>query len=470
MSRNTLTAALVAVGLALMAGPGWARVGVEIWTDRGQDAVYKPGDLMQVKVRPSADAYLLVYEIDTDGYVRVLYPYRGQSGFVEGRRTLRVPDEDSNVELVVERNTGEAYLVALASEEPFDDMPWYLRPYDARSEGVDYEGVPDQDEQGVTSEGRIVGDPFVAMERIRRRVLRSPEDPGSFGTSYTSYYVHERVRYPRYLCYDCHRPNRWAWWDGFDPYYSTCSVVDFRINWGWSWGPGYWFGNTPYWCYVMRSDCPPRWRHGWNDPWYSSWDGYPRWTTIWGGPLVRYKSPPPPGYVPPSKYDDPNRWRGGARPLPPGFLAGDPDRGRYRPAVPIGRNREARDPDGSTPGVGRTARPGADRMPGREVRPGGEDSRQGDPVMRPRRDARPQPSGPARGDDGARAPRQERRESPAPAAQPHEEKHSQPAPAPAPASPPREERTERSSPPPPPPPAPAPRQDGGGSREKRGGR
>ena len=30
-------------------------------------------------------------------------------------------------------------------------------------------------------------------------------------------------------CNDCHRPGAWAWWDGFDPYYTHCSVVDFSV-------------------------------------------------------------------------------------------------------------------------------------------------------------------------------------------------------------------------------------------------
>ena len=43
------------------------------------------------------------------------------------------------------------------------------------------------------------------MERIRREVLTSPDDPDAFATSYTDYYTHTEVAYPRYLCNDCHR-------------------------------------------------------------------------------------------------------------------------------------------------------------------------------------------------------------------------------------------------------------------------
>src|SRR5207237_4509879 len=182
--------------------------------------------------------------IDAEGNVRLIAPEWGARGFVPGGETFQVPSPHSDMELVVQGPVGQGFLVAIASREPFQAMPWYLRPYNAQAEEIGYQGRPDDenDEDGVTAEGKIVGDPFVAMERIRRRVLAEPEDEESFATAYTSYYVHQAVRYPRYICYDCHRPNQWAWWDGFDPYYATCSVMDFRVNWSWAWGPAYWYG------------------------------------------------------------------------------------------------------------------------------------------------------------------------------------------------------------------------------------
>jgi hypothetical protein len=476
MSRITIIASVLAAAMLLAAPGAQARVGVEVWTDRGQDAVYRPGDLMQVKVRASDDAYLLVYEIDTEGNVLVLFPFHGQSGFVEGRRTLLVPDEGSNFELAVEKATGEGFIVALASAEPFRELPWFLRPYDPRSEGVEYEGQP-EDEDGVTADGRIVGDPFVAMERIRRRTVSTPGDAGSFGTGYVSYYVHERVRYPRYLCNDCHRPGRYAWWDGFDPYYTSCSVVDFRINWGWSWGPSYWFGDAPYFCYVLRTDCSPRWRHGWSGPWYSSWDGWSRWNTMWGGPLVRYKSPPPVGYIPPNKYHDPDRWRGrDAVPLPPGFLANSGGHEMRRSSLPLGRNREAR---GEDQGGARVTDPRQ-----RDVRPMGQPRQDGEArgEVRGDRRERPAPAWTPRGETYRPSDRRGDRPSDrggdrgSPSVAPKEGRGDRPAKAP-PRETPRDEKRDQ---------PPAPKQDhkggehrptppatpngGDGAREHRGGR
>ncbi|MBI5711180.1 MAG: DUF4384 domain-containing protein [Candidatus Eisenbacteria bacterium] len=456
MYRARWWTAVLVMGLALAPSAAHARgLGVDVWTDRGSDAVYAPGEEMLVKLRTSQDAYLLVYEIDSEGYVRVLFPHRGRSGFVEGRRTYHVPPDDARLSLVVQGELGEGYIVAIAAREPFGDLPWYLRPYDPQAEGVGYTGS-EEPEQGITSDGRIVGDPFVAMERIRRRVVARWEDRDGFGTAYVTYYVHQRVRYPRYICYDCHRPGRYAWWTGWDPYYSTCTYFDFRVNWGWYWGPGYWFGYVPYYCYVPLPACVPCYPSA---GWYSGWDGWRTWNGLWGGHLTRYKSPPPPGYTPPGKWDW-TRVRQGARPAPPGFLVADYGRGTgVRTQFPIGANR----PDREEQGAPRPTQRGGDdlRRPTITREPIGrspqDEGRPGTTVPprtydRPRGSERPMP--------GAQPPREERpapryerpRESPAPR---HEPARESPPPRidrpreerPAPRSePPREERRSQPQP------------------------
>lgn len=393
-----LTAAMILGALAALgfAPPrAMARtLDVDVWTDRGTDAVYEPGDHIVVKARANDDGYMLVYEIDAEGYVRVLWPDRGRSGRVEARRTYQVPPSDADYDFVVEQQTGQSYLVAIASSEPFGRLPWYLRPYDPQAEGVGFVGQPDE-EDGITSEGRIVGDPFVAMERIRRAVVRDYQDEDAFATAYTTYYVHERVRYPRYLCYDCHRPSYWSWWDGFDPYYATCSAFDFRVNYNWYWGPSYWFGSVPYYCFVPHS---PRYRV--SGGWCSSWDGWRVWTGLWGGALRRYKSPPPVGYVPPSRWTD-ERWKHAP---PPGILLSSASvpRGpsRIREGLPMGGRSGPREDNR-----------GAEPRPWITHDPGNRDPRQGSQGdLGGRRFARPMPAEGPRGDGDPRIirPRQER--------------------------------------------------------------
>jgi hypothetical protein len=420
------------IGLVLAPPAARARaLGVDVWTDRGKDAVYEPGEPVEIKVRASDDAYVLVYDIDSEGYVRVLYPQGGNSGYVVGRHTYRVPAPQSDLELVVQGPVGEGYIVALASSEPFSALPWYLRPYDPHAEGAGYVGEEEDNQEDVTSDGRIVGDPFVAMERIRRKVLEDPNDQDAFATAYTSYYVHQPVRYPRYLCNDCHRPSYWAWWDGWDPYYSTCSAFDFRVYWGWSWGPRYWFGNVPYFCYVPRCyPCAP-----YDRPWYSSWGGRRQWNGLWSGHLSRVKSPPPPGYTPPSRYDGSQKRAG--KPLPPGFLPAEYVKGPggVRVRVPIGANRPSIERPGARPRPEQGVRPGPAVRPGATRGPANRpDNEGGVRYIRPQRDARPMPGNTPPADE-QRSPRRYERPGgqprPAPAPR-YEQPRGQSRPAPAP--------------------------------------
>lgn len=427
------TVALTLLALLASWSPAPARdLGVEVWTDKGTDAVYEPGEAMRIKVRPSDDAHLIVYEIDSDGAVNLLWPLRRGSARVEGGRTLRLPSADSDLELAVNEATGQGFLVAIASDRPFRDLPWFLRPYDPQAAAIGYDSADPQaakaDEEGFDERGRVVGDPYVAMERIRRRLLDKPQDEGSFATDYATYYVHEPVRYPRYLCNDCHRPGRWAWWEGFDPYYADCSVVTFRVNWSWGWGSAMWSAHAPYYYYVVRPDCPPYYR-----PWYddrsrfSSWDGWGRWNDLWGGQLRRYKpAPPPVSYTPPPSPG--TVWRQGA--TPPGLMPDDlrermrnvgerparwleRDRGDGRPVW-----RETRETPGTTPGVRptptgeRPGTPGANPMERWRDRQRGEDAPRGsgsvdDARRRAPGGARPSWKG-GEGSGGSETPRRER--------------------------------------------------------------
>ena len=306
------------------------------------------------------------------------------------------------------------------------------------------------------------------MERIRRRVVADPNDIDDFGTAYTTYYVHERVRYPRYLCYDCHRPNYWAWWDGFDPYYTHCSVFDFRVNWSWAWGPAYWCGSIPYYVYTVRYDCPPHYRD-YGGAWYSAWDGWGRWCNLWG-PLKRYKSPAPVDYIPPDRYREAHwRDRGG----PPGFLTSRVTRGNgARVSLPIGHNRPAR---GENEGTGTRTRNSGLRLQKPGVSPDPVRQANGDPdALRPRGETeRPRPAGAPREEGGVRVDRN-RRESAAPVQRPRGEQPQSPrytprgernAPPPRYTPPPSDEG--RNDPPPrgrnEPAPTKPPRDEGGGS-------
>jgi hypothetical protein len=207
------------------------------------------------------DAYVLLYNIDTEGYIHLIYPY-GPSDrpLVEGGQTCVVPSRSDPYELAADGPPGVEYVVALASPVPFRDLPWYLSD-------TDRGGRAAGDEQGdETDEGYIVGDPYVGMEQLNRRIV-PPGHEGDVASSDTYFYIDRRVEYPRYVCADCHYHQPY-----FDPYVGVCSVVDIRVDATWiHYAPVRWGVIRPRYYYVVRSTAPTRYRQ-WKNQW-STKDG-----------------------------------------------------------------------------------------------------------------------------------------------------------------------------------------------------
>ncbi|MBD3297611.1 MAG: DUF4384 domain-containing protein, partial [candidate division Zixibacteria bacterium] len=48
---------------------------VWIWPDRGEGGAYLPGDNIRINVEVTRSCFLILYNIDTRGNLRILYPY-----------------------------------------------------------------------------------------------------------------------------------------------------------------------------------------------------------------------------------------------------------------------------------------------------------------------------------------------------------------------------------------------------------
>ena len=60
---------------------------IEVWIDKGEGATYYPGEEIYVYFRASRDCYVVIYNLDTRGYVNILYPYDySNDPWVEGGR------------------------------------------------------------------------------------------------------------------------------------------------------------------------------------------------------------------------------------------------------------------------------------------------------------------------------------------------------------------------------------------------
>ncbi len=177
---------------------------INVWVNN-EDA-YQRGDRARVYFKSDRDAYVTVLRIDTDGRVRVLFPIDPwEDNWARAGRTFEVLGRDDDEAFRVDDYPGVGYIFAIASTDEFN--------YDevVRNEHWDYRNI---------SDGRVRGDPYVAVSDIAETIARE----GDYDYDVSEYYVEKHYDYPRFVCYDCHTYATYRYWD---PYSSYCSR--FRI-------------------------------------------------------------------------------------------------------------------------------------------------------------------------------------------------------------------------------------------------
>src|SRR5258706_1477498 len=235
------------------------RLDVDVWINKDEGGVYRPGESMRVFLRSSVDGYVLVFNVDTEGYIHLIYPYGpNDPPFVDGGRAYRIPSRSDPYDLVADGPQGIEYVVAVASPVPFQDLPWYLSA--DRADG----GRPDlEDGDDDTDSGQIEGDPYVGIDRIIRRIAPQGRED-RIATNETYFYIGQRVEYPRYVCADCHYHPFY-----FDPYVNACSAFEIRVDATWAHYAPIRYGTVrPRYIYRVRSTAPTRFRQ-WKQQWSS---------------------------------------------------------------------------------------------------------------------------------------------------------------------------------------------------------
>jgi hypothetical protein len=186
--------------------PGFDRPRVEVWTNAG-DNPYHTGQSARVFMRADRDAYVTIFRVDTDGRVRVLFPLEPwEDGYVRGGHEFEIQGRYDDA-FNVDDYPGVGYVFAVAAPDPFDYDPI------VSGDHWDYRAIAD---------GRVRGDPYVALTDLAQRIVTGNGDDWDYDIA--PYYVERRYDYPRFLCYDCHSYASYRYWN---PYSYSC--VRFRI-------------------------------------------------------------------------------------------------------------------------------------------------------------------------------------------------------------------------------------------------
>ncbi len=222
-------------GEELIVEPPRPPLQVSVWTDRGERAVYYPGERIRIYFRATQDAHVVVYDVDTEGRVKLLFPPDPFHGtWITGGRTYVLPPQGVHWDLRISGPAGIEYVVIVASTSPFE--------WDEYAERLASGGVLET----------ITTDPQLGIERINQLIAPTYEGVPYYVSARTSFYVERRVPYPRYMCYDCHSP--WHW----DPYYAICPAFEIVIYSRWDdyyYRPPYnpW-GRRPYYWYKRKAN------------------------------------------------------------------------------------------------------------------------------------------------------------------------------------------------------------------------
>src|SRR5574341_120401 len=210
---------------------------INVWTDQGSNAIYHPGDDIRIYFRTNHDAFVVIYNVDTRGYVHLLYPYNYRdSRFVQGRRTYSIPSSRDDYDLLVDGPSGTEQIVAIASWDPFDlpNLGWDSE--DGEKGDYDYEN---EDEYGPGTGYYLRRDDNEDEEefidRLNSRII--PRDYDDYSVDVT--YFRVKYRHPRsYYTY----PGYY----GYPYYYDSFGACYFDYPFGAAiYIDGFFFGYTP---------------------------------------------------------------------------------------------------------------------------------------------------------------------------------------------------------------------------------
>ncbi len=279
---------------------------VNLWHG-GQGDIYRRGESIDLAFESNQDAYAVVYRIDTEGEVTILWPRtRMDDGFIFGRHQYRLPAAGAP-RLRASSAAGIEYVQAVVSAYPFD-----LRRLE-----VDFHHEVNE----YAYRFRVAGDPFLAMNEVNYAVtgLDNPED--FVVTNYLSYYVERQVAHPRYLCGQCHAGD-----PVYDPYSAACSInIHYDHGWANRWYVR--FGYYPVYYYPAYYYVDPWTWRPWINYWYTPWYWWPS-VAIYDWPYSFYVW----NYSPYWQGDIWERWKSGERryaPLDKRYLDREAERNGY---------------------------------------------------------------------------------------------------------------------------------------------
>lgn len=147
---------------------------IRLWINN--DRRFLPGDRAKVEVRTRDDGYLLVFHVDPEGHLRVLFPLDpDRDNFVRGGKKYEIRGRGGRESFEIDNTTGKGTVYAAVSRDAFR--------FDGFVEG-------DHWDYRALAPSRLPNDPEQDLNELVRRMAQ-----GDFDYDLLNYYVSERVAY-----------------------------------------------------------------------------------------------------------------------------------------------------------------------------------------------------------------------------------------------------------------------------------
>jgi hypothetical protein len=216
---------------------------IQIWINN--DRRFLPGDHAKVEVRAREDGYLLVFHVDPDGHLRVLFPLDPKDDdFARGGRKYEIRGRGGRESFTADDGKGKGTIYAAISHDPYRFDEFVLGDH------WDYRNLAPQ---------RLPADPEQDLNDLVRRMV-----DGSFDYDILSYTVVERVYADDYYSQPYYS----------QPYYGSYGGCGYSY-----FGCGQSYYGSPYSLSVSLFFGTPRYRRFsyapfYYDPFYAAYDPF----------------------------------------------------------------------------------------------------------------------------------------------------------------------------------------------------
>jgi len=178
----------------------------------GEGEILLPGKNIGLSFKANRNSYVIIYNIDSEGFINLLYPSDGKLRVAEEDKVYTVPERGSDLRLKAGGKTGIEYIHAIAVEDrgSIDDQELYFLSQNYQ--------LPRE------KRFRTDLDPYLAFNMIDESVVEDIEEAG-MATDHTYFFVNRMVEYPSYLCSECHGADKFT-----DPYAEQCPQISIQKN------------------------------------------------------------------------------------------------------------------------------------------------------------------------------------------------------------------------------------------------